>query len=450
MTARTPGALASPVLLMAAALLTVAPGAAPAADAGAGGAEPTVEALCRSLYPASWRPIEGQHLAPVPESPRPAKGVAVTDPVHRTCVLRVTDHVAEASLGAKGFLRNDYSRRQAFNANNTRLIAIASDGHWHLYDASTLRHLRQMPHLAGDAEPQWHPTDPDKLYFVPNNGVGMALLELDVVSGQERTVANFASRLRAKWPQANTAWTKSEGSPSADGRYWCFMVDDAKWQGVGLFTWDRDTDSILGMRDLNGVRPDHVSMSPGGSHCVVSGTGSQGTVAWTRDFASSRRLHNASEHSDLALNTKGEDVYVAIDYQSSGGAVFMVNLQTGERTDLFRTYLNGTATALHISGKAFNKPGWVLVSTYADYAARGNAGQQWPHRKLFAMSLDAKPRFVNLAHHHSVFAKYWTEPQASVNRDFTRVVFNSNWGVKSETDVDMYLVALPPNLLSAR
>ncbi|MCK6423486.1 MAG: hypothetical protein L6Q75_00150 [Burkholderiaceae bacterium] len=427
-------------LLLGGALPGRAAQAEPPAQAG-------VEAQCQAVYPAGWRPVEGRHLAAVPPLPKPAKGQAVVDPVHRTCVLRVTDHAAETSLGPRGFLRNDYSRRQAFNADDSRLLAIASDGHWHLYDARTLQRLGQVPRLAGDAEPQWHPTDPNRLYFVPNNGVGMKLLELDLRSGQERVVGDFAERLRKRWPQANTAWTKSEGSPSADGRYWCFMVDDAQWRGVGLITWDRDTDSILGMRDLNGVRPDHVSMSPSGKYCVVSGTGSQGTVAWTRDLSSSRRLHHASEHSDIALDARGRDVYVAIDYQASGGPVFMVDLDSGERRDLFDTYLSGTAMALHISGRSFARPGWVLVSTYADHAARGNAGQQWPHRKLFAMSLEARPRIVNLAHHRSEFAKYWTEPHASVNRDFTRVVFNSNWGIRSETDIDMYMVALPPTLL---
>ena len=420
----------------------------PRVSAETGGSD-SVDALCRAVYPAGWRALDGQHLAPVPPAPKPAKGAVFQDPVHRSCVLRVTDHTVEGPASARRFLRNDYSRRQAFNADSSRLIAIASDGHWHLYDAVTLRYLRQLPGLAGDAEPQWHPTKPDLMYFVPNNGVGMKLLELDTRSGQERTVASFGERLRARWPQAHTAWTKSEGSPSADGRYWCFMVDDRNWKGVGLFTWDRDTDTILGMRDLDGARPDHVSMSPSGQSCVVSSTGSHGTVAYSRDFASSRKLHHTSEHSDLALNARGEDVFVAIDYQSSGGSVFMTNLATGERTDLFRTYLSGTVTALHFSGKAYNKPGWVVVSTYADHAARGNAGQQWLHRKIFAMSLEAKPRYLHLAHHHSEHAKYWSEPQASVNRDFTRIVFNSNWDVKSEGDIDMYMVALPANLLNA-
>lgn len=423
--------------------------AAPAGDAPNPGSDVTVDSLCKGVYGPGWQALGGQVSAAIPVATPLPKGVAWKDPVHRTCLLRVTDHATEGQVGAKGLLRNDYSRRQAFNANSTLLLAEANNGYWHLYDAQSLRHLKILPGLAGDAEPQWHPTDPDRLYFVPINGVGMKLLELNVKTGRDRVVGDFAARLHARWPSAYTAWTKSEGSPSADGRYWCFMVDDQKWQGVGVFTWDLANDSIVAMHDLEGHRPDHVSMSPSGSHCVVSFASSRGTIAYSRDFSRSRKLHGTSEHSDLAINAKGEDVYVAIDYQGSGGPVFMVNLNSGERTDLFNTYVAGTVTALHVSAKAYSKPGWVLVSTYADRAARGNSGPQWMHRRIFAMSLEARPRFLHLAHHQSVHTNYWNEPQASVNRDFTRVVFNSNWGVRSDSDMDMYMIALPPTLIPA-
>ncbi len=413
---------------------------APGASASAGGGG-TVN-VCQLFYPAHWKPLEGMALIAVPNLARPAKGIPVRDPAYGTCVVRVTEHDKEPP---KGFARNDYSRRQAFNADDTRLIVVAQDGFWHLYDANTYSHLEMLKGVAGDAEPQWHPTDPDLLYYLPTNGVGMKLFELNVRTGQVRTVADFGQRMKARWPKANAVWTKSEGSPSADGRYWCFMVDDTDWQGVGVATWDMQTDKILGMLDLNGIRPDHVSMSPSGNYCVVSGE-AKGTISFSRDFTQQRVLLKGTEHSDLAIDAQGDDVYVAIDYDSRGGNVFMTNLRTGVRTDLFPTYLDGTTTAMHFSGKAFRARGWVLVSTYADGIARGHPGPQWLHRKIFAVSLQAQPRIVNIANHHSQYAKYWTEPHASVNRDMTRILFNSNWGSASETDIDAYMVLLPPDM----
>jgi hypothetical protein len=362
--------------------------------------------------------------------------VETIDPAFGTCLVRATNHAAEPP---SGFARNDYSRRQAFNADNSRFIIYSLSGHWHLYEANTLQHLRVLSGPAGDAEPQWHPTDPSRLFYIPNVG-GMVINSLNVETNQTTVVANFTGRL--PWSDVRRVWTKSEGSPSADGRYWCFQAETDSFQIRGVFTYDLQTNTILGTRNLS-ARPDHVSMSASGRHCVVSHlNGSGGTVAWTRNFSSSRQLHGTSEHSDLALAANGDDVFVFVDYQSNAGDLMMVNLDTGVRTALLPTYIQGTATAYHVSGKNFSKPGWVLLSTYAHSGA-----ENWLHERLIAVELAAAPRLLNLAHHQSRFNGYWTEPHASVNRDFTRVLFTSNWGTTSDIDVDAYMLRLPPNLL---
>jgi hypothetical protein len=40
---------------------------------------------------------------------------------------------------------------------------------------------------------------------------------------------------------------------------------------------------------------------------------------------------------------------------------------------------------------------------------------------------------------------YWAEPQANVNRDFTRVLFTTNWGRSGTDEVEMYMIELPKN-----
>src|SRR3546814_17797489 len=72
------------------------------------------------------------------------------------------------------------------------------------------------------------------------------------------------------WSNVAHVWTKSEGSPSADGRYWCFMADTDPFNIRGVFTYDLQTQSVIGARSLSS-RPDHVSMSPSGRYCVISG-----------------------------------------------------------------------------------------------------------------------------------------------------------------------------------
>ena len=440
------------------------PGARPASNASIAAND-----VCRDILLRNNPLQRGQESARVPDRQIPATGVAVQEPTYGTCQVRLTHNGQKA--GDEKSHRSDYSRRQAFNADNSRILMYASNGYWHLYDGHTGKYLKQLQGPAGDAEPQWHPTNPDVLYYVPNNGWGMTITELNVASDQRRVVGDLGARLKSFWPTAATAWTKSEGAPSADGRYWCLMVDNNQWQGVGVVTWDMKEDRILGRMNLP-ARPDHVSMSPSGQYCVVSWAHNRelGTRAYTRDFttphaASAARqpyvkLHEQSEHSDLALNKQGEDVYVAIDYQADRGDVFMVNLKTGKRTSLFPTYLSGTATAIHFSGKAYGKPGWALVSTYGEYHAsnqasslRNTAMQQWMHRKIFAVSLEENPQIRPLAHADSDSKSswgsdaYWAEPQATVNSDFTRVLFNSTLNSSRIQDVETYMLALPKGAL---
>lgn len=429
-------------------LLLCVSGAGVAHGMFAAGFENGEGGVCASAYAEGFTPVEGMVTALSPDTPRPPKGSSFSDPAFGTCVVRATDHAAEPP---QGFARNDYSRRQALNADGTRLIVYSLDGSWHLYDAQSLAHLRTLNGLGGDAEPQWHPSDPRRLYYIETNG-GMQLYQLDVETNQTTTATSFTGKL--PWSDVRRVWTKSEGSPSADGRYWCFQAETDSFQIRGVFTYDLQTGSVLGTHPLS-ERPDHVSMSASGRWCVISGEEYPNTpssnfnvVAWSRDFSQSRLLHGNSEHSDLALYANGDDAFVFVDYQSDGGDLVSVNLDTGARTTLFPTYIQGTATAYHVSGKNFAAPGWVVVSTYNNYGGP----EKWLHRRVFAVELASSPRILNIAHHHSEYCgsgdtPYFTEPHASVSRDFRRILFSSNWGGDPCSNIDAYMVVLPADFL---
>jgi hypothetical protein len=378
--------------------------------------------------------VEGKSTATEPTTPRPARGYPTPDPSFKQVVFRVTDPADPP----KNFRRNDYSRRQAFNANNTRQLVAAGDGYWHLYDANKYTYVTRLSGPAGDAEPQWHPTNPDLMYYLPQNGVGMKVFELNVKTGVSRVVGDLSARLKALWPSAAAAWTKSEGSPSADGRYWCFMVDSGSWTGLGVVTWDMHTDTIVGSKSLS-TRPDHVSMSPSGKWAVVS-SDTIGTIAYSPDFKTSKTLHHKSEHSDLGLMPNGDDVYVSVDYQMPGGDVFFTNIQTGVRTSLFQSYPGNHA--YHFSCKAYALRGWVVLSSYGE---RGDP--LWSDKKITLLELKEDGRILNVAWHRSKIPgsdAYFHEPQATISRDGTRIAYTSNWGGSSQADLNAYHIPIPP------
>lgn len=394
--------------------------------------------------------------------------------VYGSPIARVTDNVKWVSEGKKR-RRNDYSRRQAFNSDNTLFLMYQSDGYWYLHDAATGAQVGDyLPGLAGDAEPIWSTTDPNTLWYIPNNGWGMQLHQMNVATRTTVRTWDLASRIQAIWPSAQICSTKSEGAPSLDGRYWCWQVETSSFTILGVITFDAVEDQILGHIDCGPTeRPDHTSMSPSGKWAVVSWAGQEhlGTRAYTQDMKSPHpasqegnpyiTLHKQSEHSDMALLPGGDDAFVFCDYQSPNGDLVFTNMKTGVRTPLLALYHNGSGTAYHISGRCYKAPGYVVVSTYGEYKDRNPDGprlrnapeMRWYHRKIFVVSLEANPKFWEVCFADSDYQKawgtsaYWAEPHATTNNDLTRILFNSVQGSSNWEDVETYMVALHPEAI---
>jgi hypothetical protein len=361
------------------------------------------------------------------------------DPVYGTRVFKATD---ASDLAGATHVRHNYSRRQAFNADNSRYLGAASNGYWVLYDGGTFGMLPRsgeggaLPGLAGDAEPIWHPTDPRILFY----NQGLAWYAKDVETDRDTLMVDFTGRL--PWPGATQVWTKSEGTASADGRYWAFMAtsysDATKANTIhGLVTYDREEDRIVGTLDASafgGAFPDHISISPSGRWAVPSWAFNKalGTRAYPLDFSSSRPLHVMSEHSDLAFGPGGEDLYVFTDYEA--GAIRAMDIATGRAFDLLPLYpRSGAGYAAHVSGQAFDRPGWVVISTYADSADYGrvvpDATLEPMHRKVMLLELKPGGRKLSVAHTRAAanFGGYFGEPQATISRDGSRILFATNF-----------------------
>jgi hypothetical protein len=436
------------LLSLLAPLLLLAPGASQAAT-------------CDGFYTSGFKLAEGKLNPAVPSLSKPAKGTRIQEPNFKTCLFRATDHRTEPS---SYYLRNDYSRRQAFNADNTYFLAYSNDGSWRLYDANTLKQLRVLA-PGGDAEPQWHPTDPNTLYYLPTTG-GTKLMKLDVRNNQSSTVVDFVGKLPSWADSAKHIWTRSEGAPSANGRYWGFLVYDNSWNMLGYIVWDLQQNKLVGSRQASGG-VDNGSVSASGRWFVVSAD--NGVWAWSADFSRKILIDSlGGVHSDLGLLPNGDDFFASADYQSDGGDVYFVNLDTCPtvpasatsasrcpRTVLFSMYPTGAWATLHFSAKAFDKPGWLLLSTYDSQSNRGSV--PWFENKVMAIEVKASPKIYPLAFTRRVKSAeengqtgadaYWTEPHGTVNRDFTRISFNSNWGNSTGADVDIYTIQLPASAL---
>lgn len=393
-----------------------------------------------------------------PSLDEPSARAPFRDPVFGSCLVRVTDRTADLSPDdPSAGLKNEYSRVQSFNADGSRLLVRGIEATWYLYDADSLLPLAELPLRD---EPRWDAADPDLVYFSDET----RLMSYNVATGEQAPVHEFVD----DFPDEALAavWTRYEGRPSSDSRYWGLMAEDGDSEAIAFLVYDRQADEVIASRDVRGVPGveegiDHVTISPLGSYFIASfdrycehgqlGDDAHpcGLMVYDRDLTNGRSLLRIVGHYDVALDAEGREVIVFQDIDED--SISMLDLASGVVTPLWPIDFSHTAIGLHFSGCALERPGWALVSTHdGDPAA-----YTWMDDQVFAVELKPGGRVVRLAHTHSLVDEsqehdYWAEPHASVNPDFTRILFTTNWGRSGTGEVEMFLIELPsdwPNQL---
>ena len=419
----------------------------------------------RAYLPGSWNNhatctdaysfVTDMNVRQTPNLPEPSARVAFRDPVFGTWVVRVSDRTSDiAADDPSPGLKNEYSRVQSFNADGTQFLLRGINATWYLYDSNTLRTIRKLP-FDGSVDPRWDASRPDILYYSQDT----RLMSCNVRTLDVGTLHEFADDFPGQ--RLAVVWTRYEGSPSLDGRYWGLMAQDENWQVVALLVYDQQTNRIVARRDLPD-RPeiDSVTISPLGNYFIAyfdrycepgyPGSDSRpcGLMVYDRDLGNGRSLLRIAGHSDLALDSGGREVLIYQDIDTD--QISMLNLASGIVTALSPIDYSHTSIGLHFSGRALRRPGWAVVSTYnggypLDYT--------WMDDQVFAVELKPSGRVVRLAHTHSLYDEaqehdYWAEPHASANPDLTRILFTSNWGRTGTEQVETFMVQLPPNWTS--
>lgn len=396
--------------------------------------------------------ITGQQVYQVPDLAEPAPRQWFSDPTFGTCVVRVTDRNSDLSPddGSSGMV-NEYARVQAFNADGSRLLVRGTDGTWYLYDAHTLLPLGELPLVV---EPRWDATDRDLIYHLDET----RLLSFDVQTGVQAEIRDFAIDFPGQ--KLAAVWTRYEGSPSRDRRWWGLLAQDEDWDPIAFAVYDRNTDQVA-IRDIQhlpgvGEGIDHVTVSPLGTYYVASFDAACerghpgdddhpcGLMVYDRDLSGGRSLLRIIGHYDPALDAQGREVIVYQDIDTD--QISMLDLETGMVTPLWDIDFGHTAIGFHFSGLAYDRPGWAVVSTHDDERRT----YTWMDDEVFAIELKEDGRVARLAHTQSLVdddeeLDYWAEPHASTNPDLTRILFGTNWGRTGTGEVETFMIALPPD-----
>lgn len=222
---------------------------------------------------------------------------------------------------------------------------------------------------------------------------------------------------------------RAEGSPSVDENRDAWIVYNGNESILGIVSCDISANTILGSLPVgqfpNAGFLDSVTMSP---------TKYEGAYLFNAATTNRRPLFTKSEHSDIGIGLNGKDVYVWIDFDTPGWLT-PIDLSTnpGARTLIFDLF-DQANSSINLSGKGIQQTtDWVIASTYSCKVTFA-----WSCFKVMAVELVPNGRVLSLAHAYTCGDHYWAETYAAVNRDSTRVYYNSD-GQSCGRDARVYI-----------
>ncbi len=398
---------------------------------------------------ASAQPVTNHLALPMPDLPKPLAGSPIKDPVFGTTLLRITDAAAAALPG----LCPQYSKRQAWNVDESLLLLSTGDSTLRLYDGTTYELKRDIGSVQSE-DVFWHPTATNLVLYNPQN----SLYAHDVLTDEETLVCAMTNFYFAD--------AAGEGNLSRDGRYYAVYGRDYDETSGDVIpravvvmdlATQREIARLLLPTNLEDF--DWVSISPLGNYVVIDYatevTGPfEGVEVYDRSLTN--RLWQkplGSGHSDVGVDANGDEVLVKGIYDdvSNTTLVKKFRLSDGQETLLLGSmdwsFFN------HISCRNEQRSEWCFVSTYDGVGRLADSTASWlPFEdEIFAVKLDGSQQVQRLAHHHSRrfspttpdsdTSVYWAEPHATVSRKGDRILFGSNWrqGVEVVTNVDAYI-----------
>lgn len=349
----------------------------------------------------------------------------------------------------------DYSKMQAWNSDGSRLLLIAGNGFWHLYNGNTYTWIKRLVSPAlrydgQDLEIRWSHTNPDVFYYVS----GMALYSYSI-SMDISTVAHTFSCVGAGYTCANIH-NGDEGNQSEDDRYWVFYAQTGSpdWKAKEIIVYDKQTEAIITQKELTNSNlcissgpgacpstPNWVGMSPSGNYVIIQWNlaysfdsqyiRGSGTELFDRLLNYQGMLASNYYHGDVGYDINGAEVYVSPwNFLLSADNKRM---KWRKLSDLSEGYVElPLMPSYHVSLRNMlgSARGWALMSTYSSISTVPSG---WGQLELFFVPIDTTQAISasgwrRVGWTYSIRNNnYAAEPHATPNRDATKILWGSNW-----------------------
>ncbi len=238
-----------------------------------------------------------------------------------------------------------------------------------------------------------------------------------------------------------------EGSISKDGRYMgLYCMNSGAFSSYGsptnvdVIVVDILKKEVFSRFHING-QIDGGTISHNGEYLVVSAMDSDNPAgkktilvySISGQFLRGLQMIYGGGHWDTAVDADGNQVIVGGDANTS--SLNMYNLNTGEKKMVAPEAYN--RYRYHISGRNFDRPGWVYVSTYDSDGddVGGAVYRAYLHREQFALKLDGSGTVERFAQLHGNYGQYRydQQPNGVPNNLGTRLYFTDTFGTTSDT-----------------
>lgn len=385
----------------------------------------------------------------MPEVIKPTVYNTFADPVFGSTVERISDCLSQGFNG----IVPQYSKRQAWNSDDSRLLLFSGDGEAILLDGSNYNFLKTLNGVGGE-DVFWHPSDPDIIFY----NLDSVLYTYDITTDIATQIHSFT----------NYTWanTRGEGNMSLDGRYYAvvgqqynYSTGDVTFKDIVVYDLQTDAEiSVMPIPQDSIAGFDWASVSPNGNYVVIDYaddvTGRfHGVEVYDRNMNFIWQKPLGAGHSDLGIDGNGDEVLVMDVYNADSNITYIkkFRLSDGQETTLLAV---SELFDLHISLRNELRREWCFISTF-DYTGRlSDDSLSWlPFEdEVFALRLDGSEDVQRIAHHHSRRyspltpdsdnSVYWSEPHATISRNGERIIFGSNWrqNIDQLNSLDVYLV----------
>lgn len=316
-----------------------------------------------------------------------------------------------------GLATVEYSSSCPFNSHNTAILILYNDV-FALHDSKGALYKVLPDKIHAMSEPRWDKFDPNLFYFIDNN----KLCSFDISKKWNENSIEILCEFK------NKISGKGESDISFNGKYLVLLEDEKQIILYNLFTnepenyyyWDSTSIESLYLTPYNSI----LVSTETGIYKVFNGT--------------SQKVCNANGHKDVLLSQDKE---------------YLIWTNSNDPNPISGCKNGIVAINLHdFSQKCLLELGWITQAPENSYAVNISCSDNGVilvslyskvlEGQIIKLDMDGNRKII-CYHKSKPHNSYNWQPRASISRDGTRFIFNSNMGKMPGTNYsEVFLMEL--------